>query len=173
MKWLPHVSRCGYEGLYTATAAICGNSFFSYTSPAILFTILPPDMHSNSSLSLNRRLQNPLFESWKLGSDFVQSRSCLQLQGQVYQGASDAVDFLHTKAAVLRNHLIESQGRLFVATNNEQSVVINEVGSNAAGDVQLVPITGEPACCCCLLPNATAAATAAIRGDNVLWHRII
>jgi hypothetical protein len=106
-------------------------------------------MHSNSSLSLNRRLQNPLFESWKLGSDFVQSRSCLQLQGQVYQGASDAVDFLHTKAAVLRNHLIESQGRLFVATtNDDQSVVINEVSSDPAGEVQLVPTAGKTCCCC-------------------------
>jgi hypothetical protein len=109
-------------------------------------------MHSNSSLSLNRRLQNPLFESWKLGSDFVRSRSCLQLQGQVYQGASDAVDFLHTKAAVLRNHLIESQGRLFVATNNDdQSVVINEVNLDPAGGAQLLPIAGETVCCCCTL----------------------
>jgi hypothetical protein len=107
-------------------------------------------MPSSSSLSLNRRLQNPLFESWKLGSDYIQKRHELQLPGQVYQGAGDAVDFLHTKASVLRNHLIESQGRLFVATSNdEQSMVISEVSASAEGDVQLLPVAGVMACCCC------------------------
>ncbi|WIA32717.1 hypothetical protein OEZ86_005903 [Tetradesmus obliquus] len=103
-------------------------------------------MPSNTSLSLNRKLQNPQFESWKLGSDFVKNRVCLHLPGQVYQGAGDAVDFLHTKASVLRNHLIESQGRLFVATSNHgQSVVINALVSGASGDVQLLPLADIPA----------------------------
>jgi hypothetical protein len=107
-------------------------------------------MPSSSSLSLNRKLQNSLFESWKLGSDFVQSRSCLQLPGQVYQGAGDAVDFLHTKASVLRNHLIESQGRRFVATiSDDQSLVLNEVEASETEGVQLLPLAGGVACCCC------------------------
>uniref|UniRef100_A0A383V828 Uncharacterized protein n=1 Tax=Tetradesmus obliquus TaxID=3088 RepID=A0A383V828_TETOB len=103
-------------------------------------------MPSNTSLSLNRKLQNPQFESWKLGSDFAKKRVCLHLPGLVYQGAGDAVDFLHTKASVLRNHLIESQGHLFVATSNHgQSVVINALVSGASGDVQLLPLADIPA----------------------------
>ena len=107
-------------------------------------------MPSNSSLSLNRKLQNSHFESWKRGSDFVESRSCLQLPGQVYQGAGDAVDFLHTKASVLRNHLIESHGRLFVATiNKNQSLAVLEIASNEAEGVQLLPLAGGAGCYCC------------------------
>lgn len=61
----------------------------------------------------------------------------------MYQGASDAVDFLHTGASVLRNHLIESQGCLFVATNsNQQLVVIIEVVDSAPGAVPLLPLAG-------------------------------
>lgn len=98
-----------------------------------------------SSLPLNRRLQNARFDSWKIGKDFVQSRSSIDLPGVVFEGASDAVDFLHTRAAVLRNHLIESQGRLFIATRTEaETVRINEVISSASGgSLQLKTLAGE------------------------------
>jgi hypothetical protein len=72
---------------------------------------------ATTPLQLDRRLQNHTFESWKIGSSFVASRTASQLSAAVYQGAADAVDFAHTAAALLCNHLFSSAGRLFTITS--------------------------------------------------------
>lgn len=93
-----------------------------------------------ASLQLNRNFQNANFESWKIGSDFVNSRDVLELPDRIFGGASEAVDYLHTRASALRNHLVESQGRLFVATRAQEDTLAvyevvrsNGVGAEAAG----------------------------------------
>lgn len=86
--------------------------------------------HTQSTpLQLNRQLQNHAFESWKIGSSFVASRSSANLPGSVFQGAADAVDFAHTRASLLCNHLFSSQGRLFTVTEEGcgSSLRVNEV----------------------------------------------
>jgi hypothetical protein len=70
----------------------------------------------STTVQLNRHLQNQVFESWKIGSSFVSSRTVADLSSSVYQGAGEAVDFAHTKAALLCNHLFSSQGRCFTVT---------------------------------------------------------
>jgi hypothetical protein len=86
--------------------------------------------HTHSTpLQLNRQLQNLAFESWKIGSSFVANRSFATLPGSVFQGAADAVDFAHTRASLLCNHLFSSQGRLFAVTAEGcgSSLRVNEV----------------------------------------------
>lgn len=84
---------------------------------------------ATTPLQLDRRLQNHAFESWKIGSSFVTSRTATQLPAAVYQGAADAVDFAHTAAALLCNHLFFSAGRLLTITAAADGTVIavNEV----------------------------------------------
>ena len=100
-------------------------------------------------LQLNRRLQNHAFESWKIGSSFVSSRSSLNLEGPVFLGAADAVDFVHTRAALLCNHIFCSQGRLFVVSErSDRPLRISEVTAEAAAAGQAVapilqPIAGD------------------------------
>lgn len=100
-------------------------------------------MAHHSSLELNRRLQNHAFESWKLGGDFVASRESAQLPGQVFLGAGEALDFMHTRASVLRNHLLQSQLRNFVVTAGQDiSLVINEVTATIE-TTHIVPVAGK------------------------------
>lgn len=101
-----------------------------------------------TSLQLNRNFQNADFHSWKIGSDFVAGREVYELPANVFEGASDAVDYLHTRASLLRNHLIESQGRHFVITlGAEDTVVVDELfdcssGSTDRAHVQLRQVAG-------------------------------
>lgn len=109
-----------------------------------------------ASLQLDRNLQNASFESWKIGSNFIRSRSVINLPASIYAGASDAVDYLHTRASVLRNHLVESQGRLFLATRADQDALLlyevvryNPSNADVAG-LDLVETAGTvvaTACC--------------------------
>lgn len=86
-----------------------------------------------ASLQLNRGFQNANFESWKIGSDFIHYKTSLDLAAKVYGGASEAVDYLHTRASALRNHLIESQGRVFLMVNaTDEAVTVYEVMMSSA-----------------------------------------
>lgn len=111
-------------------------------------------MQHAPSLQLDRRLQNHAFESWKTGRNFVASRSSSELPGSVFQGAADAVDFAHTRAALLCNHLFCSQGRLFTVTAAGGGLVlrVDEVLVQQQGQ-QAVPgtahVAGEYRNCCC------------------------
>lgn len=69
-----------------------------------------------ATLSLDRRLQNAAFESWRLGTNFVAGRTAVALPGPLFQGAGEALDYAHTRAAVLHNHLLASDGRLLLIT---------------------------------------------------------
>jgi hypothetical protein len=81
-------------------------------------------------VSLNRRLQNRIFESWRLGGDFVKSKAQLELPGNLQRGQGNAVDYLHTRTSILRNHLLESQGRHFVATQGSAgTTVVSELST--------------------------------------------
>lgn len=71
-------------------------------------------------LMLNRQLQNSAFQSWRLKHGSVRSRSDIDLPLPVATVKSDAVDYLHTRARVLHNHLLESRGRLFCFLGQEQ-----------------------------------------------------
>jgi hypothetical protein len=98
-----------------------------------------------ASLQLNRQLQNHAFESWKIGSNFVAERHECVLPGPVYQGAGEAVDFVHTRASLLCNHLFSSQGRLFVVTSKPStSVCVCEVDCASLGQ-HAAPVISEVA----------------------------
>ena len=74
-------------------------------------------MAARADVSLDRELQNSVFESWKLGSSsFLLSSDAAELPEPTAVVDNTAVDYLHTRAAVLRNHLIHSKGRLFAFT---------------------------------------------------------
>ena len=66
-------------------------------------------------LQLDRGLQNDKFQSWRLGSPPIGiARHAIDLPGQVQVVRTEATDYLHTRASVLRNHLVEAHGgRLF------------------------------------------------------------
>eukprot|EP00879_Flechtneria_rotunda_P021855 GHRR01023046.1.p1 GENE.GHRR01023046.1~~GHRR01023046.1.p1 ORF type:complete len:223 (+),score=73.02 GHRR01023046.1:95-763(+) len=107
-----------------------------------------------ASIPLNRKLQNHAFESWQIGSSFVKSRHTIKLSAPVYLGAGEAVDFQHTRAAALRNHLIHSLGRHFVVVNHDNGgLQVHEVvdaaaddaaGATAAAGLQLQPVAVIP-----------------------------
>eukprot|EP00775_Hariotina_reticulata_P001246 gene1246-1586_t len=88
-----------------------------------------------ATLTLDRSLRNATFESWKIGRDFVGRRYCLNLPDDVYFGASESVDFQHTRASALHNHLLQSLGRLFVVVGDLHLRVL-EVACNAGDDAQ-------------------------------------
>lgn len=98
---------------------------------------------NSTTLQLNRHLQNHAFESWKIGSSFVLSRTAVDLTNDVFQGAADAVDFVHTRAALLTNHLFSSQGRLFTLTAaagaEGSGISVNEVVLRSDGQ-QVSPV---------------------------------
>lgn len=66
-------------------------------------------------LALDRSLQNDKFQSWRLSpTNCLTARHALALPGPVVAVKSEAIDYLHTRASVLRNHLLEAHGgRLF------------------------------------------------------------
>ena len=66
-------------------------------------------------LTLDRGLQNDKFQSWRLSpTNCLAARHALALPGPVVAVKSEAIDYLHTRASVLRNHLLEVHGgRLF------------------------------------------------------------
>lgn len=112
--------------------------------------LVKPEMSTSSStatLQLNRRLQNYAFESWKIGSSFVVQRSSLSLPGSVFLGAADAVDFVHTRASLLCNHLFASRGRFFVVICGDSgSLCISEITAARTGQhvgPAVVPVAGE------------------------------
>lgn len=72
-------------------------------------------MAEEHTLVVDRSLQNNHFSNWRLGAQFVKHKAQLQLPGPVATpGDQDAVDYIHTRASVLHNHLLESRGQLFV-----------------------------------------------------------
>eukprot|EP00798_Chlamydomonas_sp_ICE-L_P017838 gene17838-24222_t len=70
---------------------------------------------TRQDVQLSRGMQNSAFESWRLvgSSSFVESRSEVELGTLVRTTDNTSIDYLHTRAAVLRNHLLHSHGRLF------------------------------------------------------------
>lgn len=73
-------------------------------------------------LNLNRNFMHTQFSSWRLQQ--LATVKCCQLcaTGHASGVATTALDFLHTHASVLRNHLLLSEGRLFVFTQSEKKV---------------------------------------------------
>ena len=67
---------------------------------------------------VNRELHNLRFSNWKLGRQFVADRweKPLTLGGGVLEVADTQsnVGYLHTRASVLRNHVLVSEGRCFL-----------------------------------------------------------
>jgi len=99
-----------------------------------------------ASITLDRRFNNVSFESWKIGRDFVGGRHSLNLPASVYFGASDSLDFQHTRASALHNHLIESLGRFFVVVG-DCDLRVFEITCKAEDDapsaaVSLVEVAG-------------------------------
>ncbi len=84
-------------------------------SPAVTFNA----MQQESGLQIDRSLQNDRFQSWRLsGPGFLQSRSHWPLARPLAQASlGDVNDYISTRAAVLHNHLHQTQPdaeRLFV-----------------------------------------------------------
>lgn len=73
-----------------------------------------PEQRAGMSFSINGQLRNRVFDSWKLSHDAGPQRAAAALPAPVRQAAGDAVDYLHMRAAALRNHLIQAGGRLYV-----------------------------------------------------------
>ena len=87
-------------------------------------------------LKINNSLRNRAFESWKLGATAPPARAAAPLPSRVRQAASaDAVDYLHTRAAALRNHLAcDGRGVLYVLTGAPGApLVVCEVAASGGG----------------------------------------
>ena len=67
-------------------------------------------------LALDREFLNPHFASWRLRDFAGASRLEASTPGPVARLKSSALDYLHTRAFALRNHLLHSAGRLFLVT---------------------------------------------------------
>ncbi|KIY97224.1 hypothetical protein MNEG_10739 [Monoraphidium neglectum] len=100
------------------------------------------------SLSIDGKLRNRVFDSWRLGHDPGPLRAAAPLPAPVRLAASDAVDYLHTRAAALRNHLVQSAGRFYVLTGAAGGALeVFEVAPGEGGGVPLavVPLAELPA----------------------------
>jgi hypothetical protein len=108
-------------------------------------------------LKLDRSLQNEAFQSWKLSTGSLASRKQIDLPGAVAASRSDAIDYVHTRAAVLRNHLISSGGRYFIFLAPRSGPSSSTAAATSPRTLQLVeavPSGSEAAVTCTLLPVA-------------------
>lgn len=94
---------------------------------------------AKSDLRIDRALQNLNFSNWRLGYGIVKSKNEVALPGTVAATDCGEVDYLHTRASVLRNHLVQSQDRLFVFSKQDQQ------GSSQIGILELVPPLSQDA----------------------------
>ena len=71
-----------------------------------------------SQLHLDRNLSNNAFESWRLAGGPSPVKEVLDLPGCVSRHEPESYDYLSARVAALRNHLRESNGKLwaFVST---------------------------------------------------------
>ena len=97
------------------------------------------------SFAINGQLRNRVFESWRLSHDPGPQRSAAPLPAPVRTAAEDAVDYLHMRAAALRNHLIQSGGRLYVLAGGAgPGLCVCEVAAGEAGAApSVVRLAGE------------------------------
>ncbi|KAG2483809.1 hypothetical protein HYH03_017332 [Edaphochlamys debaryana] len=92
-------------------------------------------------LALDRDLMHARFSNWRLGRFAQVTRHHLRATGHTSEVVSTALDFLHTRASVTRNHVEESEGRLFVFTQSDQQsgYRIYELLPALASDQGLLP----------------------------------
>lgn len=98
-----------------------------------------------ATITLDRSLQNRVFQSWRLGKSFIKDRRECRLPGPLHSGAAQATDYLHVRASVLRNHLLLSQGRLLVICHADNTYTVSEVvmgGGDAPGVVAVRCLAG-------------------------------
>ncbi|KAG2433472.1 hypothetical protein HYH02_012590 [Chlamydomonas schloesseri] len=88
-------------------------------------------------LALNRDLLHSQFSSWRLQPIATVKRHELEIYGHAAGIISSSVDFLHTQASVTRNHVLQSEGRLFVFTQQD--------GAAAHRIFELLPVPGADA----------------------------
>lgn len=99
-------------------------------------------MASHPAIQIDRKLQNLAFSNWRLGGSFIEEQHTTHLPHPVHTGPADATDYLHTRATVLHNHLLASQGRLFLFLAKDGGLELNEVDISS-GAPQLRPLAGE------------------------------
>lgn len=93
-------------------------------------------------LSLNRDYMHTQFTSWRLQPLAKVTRHYLSTTGHASGVVSTALDFLHTRASVLRNHLLLSEGRVFVFTQpqNAPDFLIYELLPAPASEEGVLPV---------------------------------
>jgi hypothetical protein len=91
-------------------------------------------MTITTDLQLNRKLQNSAFQSWRLApSPCLISQHEISLPGHVATINVSATDYLHTRHATLRNHLLEvtegTQRRIFsfLRAEGTESLLLTEI----------------------------------------------
>ena len=96
-----------------------------------------------ASLQVNRSLQNDKFSSFRLGKSFVQGKDVHQLPGCVAVSPSTETDYLHTRALLMRNHVVFSAGRWFLFIRPEQAGPISLLQMCPDAPGKLVKVAGR------------------------------
>lgn len=82
-------------------------------------------------ISLDRDRTNPAFQSWRLGNaQSVPPADILELPGTVQRSKPEGYDYLHTRIAVLRNHLIR-QGNAFYAFLDDGTINVHRISAHS------------------------------------------
>ncbi|KAJ9505203.1 hypothetical protein QJQ45_027457 [Haematococcus lacustris] len=99
-----------------------------------------------AELRVDRSLQNNQFSSWRLGRDFLAGHQrSYELPGRVCACApNDTVDYLHTRASVLHNHLMMSNDRLFCVVQEDQQLALLNVSAVHANNVAITKLASFP-----------------------------
>ncbi|KAJ9510463.1 hypothetical protein QJQ45_015923 [Haematococcus lacustris] len=99
-----------------------------------------------AELRVDRSLQNNQFSSWRLGRDFLAGHQrSYELPGRVCACApNDTVDYLHTRASVLHNHLMMSNDRLFCVVQEDQQLALLDVSAVHANNVAITKLASFP-----------------------------
>ncbi|KAG1663161.1 hypothetical protein FOA52_006058 [Chlamydomonas sp. UWO 241] len=96
-------------------------------------------------LALDRGLQDAEFQSWRLGKSSGAERSTVVLPGAgVATASNEAIDYVHTRAALMRNHLAQSGGRLFCFVAPSDGAAPGSLGVAEASVVASSSDGGEP-----------------------------
>ncbi len=97
-----------------------------------------------SSLQLDSKKSNPLFDNWKLARGLSVSEKPVTLEGHV-SVLDHSTDYLSTRAAVLHNHLNSSGGRFFVFKTHDGIDSLYEVSIGQQAGL-LKAVWGRSAC---------------------------
>ena len=97
-------------------------------------------------LKLDRDLTNTGFQSWRLSQSAEEvQRNAVHLPGPVHTIRQEAYDYLHTRIAVMRSHLIRQGQHLYAFLDESGVLTVHRLDAQNLEGRDLCQLSGEGA----------------------------